>query len=382
MLLRVDFNVPLDAQERITDDTRIRASLPTINALLERGARAIIICSHLGRPKGRVVEELRLEPVARRLSELLGREVHYIRQIVGPEVEKLVNEVEEGGIVLLENLRFHPGEEANDPEFARQLAKLADVFVNDAFGVAHRAHASTVGVTRFLPAVAGCLLEKEIKYLSEALERPERPFAALIGGAKIDDKIGLLERILEKVDFLLLGGGLASTFLKAKGIDVGKSLVGTDEKLPLAEAIMAGAHASEVKLFLPEDVVAAERFEPDAPARVLPADEIPPGWYIMDIGPRSVERFKEVLSKCKTVVWNGPMGVFEIERFRRGTEEIARFLAELGITVIVGGGSTAEAINELGLAEKLAHVSTGGGASLRMLEGEELPAIEALMDKR
>ena len=375
VLVRVDFTVPL-AGGKVADDRRIRAAIPTIRYLLDKGA-AVILMSHLGRPKGKVVPELRLDPVAERLSELLGRPVKKLDDCVGPEVEAAVKAMKPGEVILLENTRFHPEERKNDPEFARKLASLADLFVNDAFGTAHRAHASTVGVARYLPAVAGFLMERELRFLGQALENPERPFVAILGGAKISDKIGVIRNLLSKVDALLIGGGMANTFFKAQGYEVGDSLV-EEEAVDTAGALLEEAGG---KLFLPVDVVIAREVAPDSPTRVMKVGDVPAGWRILDIGPETVEAFKEKLRGARTVVWNGPVGVFEVEPFAKGTFAIARALAELeGATVIVGGGDSAAAVEKAGVADRITHVSTGGGASLEFLEGKELPGIAALDD--
>lgn len=379
VLVRVDFNVPLDNKGAILDDSRIRAVLPTIEYLIAGGAK-VILCSHLGRPKGKIVEELRLAPVGQRLSELLGRPVTCVGDCIGAEVEKEVERLKEGEVLLLENLRFHPEEESNDPEFGRSLARLADVFVNDAFGTAHRAHASTVGVAKYLPAVAGFLLEKELEALGQALNEPVHPFAAVIGGAKVSDKIGLLQNILDKVDFVLIGGGMCSTFLKAKGYEVGRSPVAEDD-LALAQQVMEKAAAKGISLVLPTDVVVASEFAADAPFKSVAITEIPSDCYIMDIGLDSIEHFGAALFPCKTIIWNGPMGVFEFPAFQTGTKALTKLLASLNATTVIGGGSTAEAVTALGLAHRMTHVSTGGGASLRFLEGRTLPGVAALQDR-
>jgi phosphoglycerate kinase len=374
-LVRVDFNVPL-AEGKVSDDTRIRAVLPTINYLLEHRAK-VILMSHLGRPKGKVVDELRLNPVADRLAELLSRPVRKLDDCVGPEVEAVVAQMQPGDVILLENTRFHPEETANDPAFARKLASLADIFVNDAFGAAHRAHASTVGVAEHLPSVAGFLMEKELTFLGQALTAPEHPFVAILGGAKISDKIGVIENLLTKVDGLLIGGGMANTFLKAQGYEIGQSLV-EDESLDVAGGTLERAGA---KLVLPVDVVVADRFDAEADSKIVPVDQVPEDWRILDIGPETVELFKRKLAGAKTVVWNGPMGVFEFPRFAAGTEAIARFLADLEATTIIGGGDLAAAVERADLADKMTHVSTGGGACLEFLEGKPLPGVAALEDK-
>lgn len=380
VLVRVDFNVPLDKTSgRVLDDTRIRAALPTINYLREQGAK-LILCSHLGRPDGAVVESLRLTPVAARLSELLGVPVATAPDCVGPEAEEAAAALAPGQVLLLENVRFHAEEEANDPAFAQKLAALADVFVNDAFGTAHRAHASTEGVARYLPAVAGFLMEKEIDYLDRATTNPARPFAAIIGGAKISTKIGVLRHLLTRVDALLIGGGMAATFLRSRGLEVGDSLVEADQ-LDEARRILADAEARSVRLLLPEDAVIADRFAADAQARTVSVRDVPAGWRILDIGPRTVQAYEHALDGAKTVVWNGPLGVAEFPAFAQGSEALARYLAGLDATVIIGGGETVALVEQLGLAEKYAHVSTGGGASLEFLEGKELPGVAALRDR-
>jgi phosphoglycerate kinase len=379
VLVRVDFNVPLDSSTReIADDTRIRESLPTINYLIDNKAR-VILCSHLGRPKARE-QESSLAPVAQRLSRLLGREVKMAPDCIGTEVEQLAAALKDGEVLLLENLRFHAAEEKNDPAFAQALARLADVFVNDAFGTAHRAHASTVGVTAYLPSVAGFLIEKELEIMGKALDNPDRPFAAITGGAKISDKIAVLENILEKVDSLIVAGGMAATFLTALKYDMGQSLV-ENEKVGIAQQLMDKAAARGINLLLPQDVVVADSFDANANSKVVSVDNVPPGWYVMDIGPKTIDVFQAVLKDSRTIIWNGPIGVFEFPQFRKGTQAIASLLGSLDATTIIGGGSTAEAVQELGLADKMTHVSTGGGASLTFLEGKPLPGIAALLDR-
>ncbi|MBT9163821.1 MAG: Phosphoglycerate kinase [Chloroflexi bacterium] len=379
MLVRVDFNVPLGKLTgKITDDSRIRGAIPTIQYLIDQGAK-VILCSHLGRPRGRVSEGLRLAPVGERLSQLLGKPVKCTPDCIGTEVKRGVSEMKSGDVLLLENLRFHPEEEKNDPEFARSLARLADVFVNDAFGTAHRAHASTVGVADYLPAVAGFLMEKELEFLGKAMADPARPFAMLVGGAKVGDKIGLLENVLEKVNSLIIGGGMAHTFLKAQGYDVGSSPV-ENERLGFARGLIEKAARRGVRLLLPTDAVVAAEFSAGSTHKTVSLTNVPDDWMILDIGPQSIRSFGDELKGCKTIIWNGPMGVFELAPFRNGTTAIAKLLASLDATTIIGGGSTAEAIAELGLADRLTHVSTGGGASLEFLEGKTLPGVAALLD--
>jgi phosphoglycerate kinase len=377
-LVRVDFNVPMDkATGAITDDNRIRAALPTVEYLRDQGAR-VILASHLGRPDGKVVESMRLAPVAQRLSELLGAPVQTARDCVGPEVEAAVAGLKDGDVLMLENLRFHPEEEANDPEFARRLATLADVYVNDAFGTAHRAHASTEGVAHHLPAVAGLLMEKELDYLGRAVGEPERPFAAIIGGAKISGKIDVLKNLLGKADLILVGGGMANTFFKAQGMNVGDSLV-EDDQMDVATSVLRDAQGAGTRVELPVDAVIADAFDAGANARTVRIDEgIPAGWRIMDIGPETLRRYIEALKDARTVVWNGPMGVFEFPPFAEGTLGLARAVAKLDAVTVVGGGETAAAVDQAGVADTITHVSTGGGASLKFLEGKTLPGVAAL----
>ncbi|HEY8424891.1 MAG TPA: phosphoglycerate kinase [Limnochordales bacterium] len=379
VLVRVDFNVPMDDQGRITDDKRIRASLPTIQYLLRHGAR-VVLMSHLGRPKGKPDPRYSLRPVAQRLEELLGVSVRMLPDCVGDEVERAVQELAPGQVALLENLRFHPEEEKNDPDFARRLARLGDVYVNDAFGSAHRAHASTEGVAHHLPAVAGFLLLKEIETMGKALADPERPFVAILGGAKVSDKIGVIRNLLTRVDSLLIGGGMSYTFLKAKGYEIGDSLLDA-EHVDLARELMAEAERRNVRLLLPEDVVVAQAFSAEAPRQVVPASAIPAGWQGLDIGPKTRERFAAEIRKARTVIWNGPLGVFEMAPFAEGTRHVAMALAQSDGTTIIGGGDTAAAVEQFGLADRMTHVSTGGGASLEFLEGRELPGVAVLQDR-
>ena len=382
MLVRVDFNVPIEQGIEFLPsyDHRLRATLPTIQYLIEQNSR-IILCSHLGRPRGKVVEGLRMAPVAERLSSLLSKSVTPADDCIGPEVRRLVAGVSAGDILMLENLRFHPGEEENDPEFAKTLASLADLFVMDAFAVAHRAHASTVGVPRYLPSVAGLLVQREVALMSQALESPTRPLAAILGGAKVSDKIVVLENLLDKVDRLFIGGGMAATFLRCLGHSTGASSI-EEDRLEFASELLTGAKDKGISVYLPQDAVASAEFSADpSQTRTVPVDEVPEGWYIMDIGDQTADEFESGLQECKTVIWNGPMGVFEYPPFAEGTRRIGASLASLEATTLVGGGSTAEAVEALGLADRLTHVSTGGGASLKFLEGRELPGIAALPDR-
>jgi phosphoglycerate kinase len=378
-LVRVDFNVPVDDKGNITDDTRIRAALPTIQDLTQKGAK-VILTSHFGRPKG-VDEKLRLTPVAKRLAELLGQEVIKTDDCIGDDVAAKVAALDNGQVLLLENVRFYKEEEKNDREFARKLAANADFYVNDAFGTAHRAHASTEGVTKFLsPSVAGYLVEKELQYLQSAIEVPQRPLAAIIGGSKVSSKIGVIETLLEKCDKLIIGGGMIFTFYKARGLSVGKSLV-EEDKLELAKSLEAKAKERGVALLLPTDIVSADKFAPDANATTVSIENIPADGMGLDIGPDSIKVFQAALADCKTVIWNGPMGVFEFDKFAAGTEAIAHTLAEIGktgATTIIGGGDSVAAVEKVGLADQMSHISTGGGASLELLEGKILPGIAAL----
>jgi len=379
VLVRVDYNVPLDAAGKLLDDTRLRATLPTIEYLRERGAR-VILCSHLGRPKGRD-PALSLRPVAERLSELVGAPVKMTDCCLGEPVREAAGSLGPGEVLLLENLRFHPEEEANDADYAKALALLAEVYVNDAFAAAHRAHASTVGVAAYLPAVAGLLMQKELDFLGKAVAGPERPYAAIIGGAKISTKMPVLEALLERVDRLLIGGGMASTFLKAEGFSVGESLV-EDDFLPQALQIMERARRKKVVLLLPTDVIVAERFAADSPAKRVSVKSVPDGWRIMDVGETTVDVFARALEGCRTVVWNGPLGVIEFGSFAHGSHRLAAVLANMReATTIIGGGETVAVVEQLGLAGKYSHVSTGGGATLEFLEGRELPGVAALAEE-
>ncbi len=375
---RVDFNVPME-DGQIIDDTRIRAALPTIDYLIERRAK-IILASHLGRPKGQVVESLRLDPVADRLQQLIGKNIHKVNEAIGSEVEERIAIMEEGDILLLENVRFYPGEEKNDVELAKKFARLADVYVNDAFGAAHRAHASTEGIAHFLLGVSGLLMETELDYLGSALTEPKRPFTAIIGGAKVKDKIGVIEHLLEKVDHLILGGGLANTFIKAGGHELGKSLL-EEDKIELAKSLMDQAKQKGVRLHLPVDCVVADKFANDANTRIVPIDSIPADFQVLDIGPKTIENFSDVIGSSKLVIWNGPMGVFEMESFATGTNGVAKALANSRATTIIGGGDSAAAIEKAGLSDEISHISTGGGASLEFMEGKQLPGVVALQNR-
>ncbi|MFA6321697.1 MAG: phosphoglycerate kinase [Candidatus Omnitrophota bacterium] len=379
VLIRVDFNVPLDDNLNITDDIRIRSAVPTIKYALDKGAK-VILMSHLGRPDGQVKEELRLSPVAKRLRELLGKPVTALKDCVGPDVKKSVDEMKAGEVILLENLRFHAEEEKNDQNFAKELASLGDVFVNDAFGTAHRAHASTEGVTHYLPSVAGFLLEKEIQYLGNTVDNPKRPFIAILGGAKVKDKIKVIDNLLNKVDALIIGGGMAYTFLKVQGKTIGSSKLDKDG-LDTAKQALEKAAAKKIPILLPVDHVIADKFDANANTKLV-VDNIPDGWMALDIGPKTIKIFEDKLKTAKTIIWNGPVGVFEMEKFAKGTEDIAKFIASLkGVTSIIGGGDTAAAMLKFNVEDKMTHISTGGGASLEYLEGRGLPGIDALSDK-
>ena len=380
VLVRVDYNVPLDANGNVSDDKRITASLPTINYLLEQGAR-IILCSHLGRPKGEVKKEFSLAPVAKRLKELLPNvNIYFASDCIGEEAQQKAAALKDGEILLLENLRFHKEEEKNDPEFAKKLASLAEIYVSDAFGTVHRAHASTAGVAAYLPAVAGFLIGKELSIMGGALENPERPFVAILGGAKVADKIGVITNLLNKCDTLLIGGGMAYTFFKAMGYEIGDSLLDA-ESIDLAKQLMETAKQKGVKLLLPVDTVVAKAFAADAEHMTVASNAIPAGWQGLDIGEKTRELFAAEIKNAKTVIWNGPMGVFEFPEFAKGTEAVAKACAECGGTTIIGGGDSASAVKKLGYADKMTHISTGGGASLEFLEGKGLPGVAALNDK-
>lgn len=379
VLVRVDFNVPLDKNSRVSDDTRIIEALPTINYLIEHSAKVILL-SHLGRPKGHIDEKYRMDPVAKKLSELLSREVSKVDDCVGDVPRDAIGRMQSGDVILLENVRFHPEEEKNDEKFAQHLAELADIYVNDAFGTAHRAHASTAGVSEFLPAVAGFLMEKELDILGRLLIHPERPFVAIMGGAKVSDKIAVVSNLLDKVDTMIIGGGMSNTFLQAQGYDVGKSLLETD-KVDLAKGLISEAKNKGVKLLLPVDVVVAPGAAPDAEQKTVPVSQIPAEWMALDIGQETVTEFTEAMKTASTIVWNGPMGVFEMAPFAKGTEAVALAMAESKGTTIVGGGDSVSAIKKTGVADKITHISTGGGASLEFLEGKVLPGVTVLLDK-
>ena len=378
VLVRCDFNVPLK-DGVITDDKRIRESMKTIKYLVDNGAR-VILCSHLGRPKGEFKPEFSLAPVAKRISELLGKEVKMASDVIGDSAKKLASELKDGDVMLLENVRFHKEEEKNDPAFAKELASLAELYVNDAFGTSHRAHASTAGVANYLPAACGYLIQKELDVMGKALNDPKRPFVAILGGAKVSDKIGVINNLIDKADTIIIGGGMAYTFFVAKGYSVGTSLLEAD-KVDIAKCMLEKAENKGVKLLLPVDNVIADKFDAEADSKVVSSDSIPDGWMGMDIGPKSVELFSAAIKNAGTVVWNGPMGVFEMPRFAKGTEAIAKAVADSGCISIIGGGDSAAAVEQLGYADKMTHISTGGGASLEFLEGLELPGIAALNDK-
>ena len=379
VLVRCDFNVPMDENRNITDNRRIVAALPTIKYLLEQNCK-VVLCSHLGRPKGEFKPEFSLKPVAKELSKLLGQEVIMAEDVIGEDAKNKAENLKNGEVLLLENVRFHREETDNDPEFAKKLASFGEVFVNDAFGTAHRAHASTEGVTKYLPAVSGFLIEKELKFLGEALENPERPFVAILGGSKVSDKIGVIENLLEKVDTLIIGGGMAYTFFKAQGYSVGDSLC-EEDKCDLALEIMEKAKEKKVKFLLPIDNKIGKEFKPDTESKTVKSTEIPDGWEGLDIGEETIKLYREELQNAKTIVWNGPLGVFEFDQFAVGTNEIAKALGDIDAIKIIGGGDSAAAVEKAGLADKMTHISTGGGASLEFLEGKKLPGIEALMDK-
>ncbi len=379
VLVRCDFNVPMDENQKITDNTRIVAALPTIQYLLENDC-AIILCSHLGRPKGEFKSEYSLEPVAEELAKLLGKEVIMAKDVIGEDAKSKASNLKNGQIMLIENVRFHKEETENDQEFAKELAKMAEIYVNDAFGAAHRAHSSTAGVAEFLPAVSGFLIEKELKFLGKAISNPERPFVAILGGAKVSDKIGVIDSLLEKVDTLIIGGGMAYTFFKAQGYEVGNSICELD-KLELATNLMKKAEEKGVKLILPMDTKIGKEYKADTESKTVKYNEIPEGWEGFDIGEESIKLFIEELKKAKTVVWNGPLGLFEFDQFAIGTNEIAKALAKMDCTTIIGGGDSAAAVKKAGLEDKMTHISTGGGASLEFLEGKALPGIECLLNK-
>lgn len=380
VIARVDFNVPLDENGNVTDDKRIRGALPTIKYIIENGGKLILV-SHLGRPKNGPEAKFSMKPAAERLSQLLGKEVILAADVIGEDAKAKAENLKEGEILMLENVRFHKEETKNDPEFAKELASMADVFCNDAFGTAHRAHASTAGLADYLPSCCGFLIKKELDVMGKALENPERPFVAILGGAKVSDKISVIENLLDKVDTLIIGGGMAYTFFKAKGHSVGTSIC-EDDKVELAKSLLKKAEEKNVNMLLPVDTVVGKEFKADTEYKVVPTNSIPDGWMGLDIGPETIEKFSEAIKGAKTVVWNGPMGVFEFENFAVGTKKIAEALAQSGATSIVGGGDSAAAVEQLGFADKITHISTGGGASLEFLEGKELPGIAVLNEKK
>lgn len=379
VLVRCDFNVPQDQDGNITDNRRIVAALDTIKYLLDNKAK-VILCSHLGRPKGEFKSEFSLKPVAEELTKLLGQEVQLSADVIGPDAQRLVDNIQEGQAILLENVRFHAEEEKNDAEFAKKLATYAEIYVNDAFGTAHRAHATTEGVAHYLPAVAGFLMEKEIEFLGSALENPEKPFVAILGGKKVSDKILVIEKLIEKVDTLIIAGGMAYTFLKAQGLEIGKSVC-EEDKLDLAKELLEKAEQRNVKLLLPVDVTVAKEIDENAECMIVSKEEMPNDFAGVDVGPKTIELFAEELKNAKTVVWNGPLGIFEMPKFAEGTNAVARILSEINATTIIGGGDSASAIEKAGLSDKMTHISTGGGASLEFLEGKALPGVVCLMDK-
>ncbi|MEG1581540.1 MAG: phosphoglycerate kinase [Clostridia bacterium] len=380
VLVRVDFNVPLDESNKIVDDTRIRASIPTINYLLKQNAK-IILCSHLGRPNGMFNPKFSLAGVCKRLSVLLGHEVKMALDVIGDSAKKLVSEMKDGDIVMLENVRFHAEEEKNDDAFARELSSLADIYVNDAFGTAHRAHASTAGVARYLPAVAGFLMSKEINAIGGVLDNPEHPFIVILGGAKVSDKIGVILKLLEKASVILIGGAMANTFISASGGNIGLSRYEKD-KIDIAKKILEQAEKKNVKVILPVDVIVSQEFTPKAKTKCVDAFAVPEGYQGMDIGKRTIRIFANEIKKAKTIVWNGPMGVYEFPKFKKGTKKIAKAVAKSSAISIVGGGDSVAAVNESGYAERITHISTGGGATLEFLEGKNLPGVEMLNDKK